>query len=36
LSGNFMTLSGAHVQFNFSGTMEEATLTLVLNRVTSF
>jgi hypothetical protein len=32
LSGKGMTLSGAHVQFDFSGTMEEATLTMVLTR----
>jgi hypothetical protein len=36
LSGDSMTLSGAHVQFNFSGTLEEATLNLVLARVTPF
>jgi hypothetical protein len=32
VSGESMSLSGAHVQFDFSGTMEEAILTLVLTR----
>jgi hypothetical protein len=32
VSQESMTLSGAHVEFNFSGTPEEAILTLVLYR----
>jgi hypothetical protein len=32
LSGKGMTLSGAHVQFDFNGTLEEAILNLILTR----